>query len=322
MDRLYPNFYSLHATAPAEPLEPRFKRRSWNAFPENAFMPYTVYTPVQDATLQRRTLQRCSSEAPASRRISTFLPDNPTNQDQRDEESNIMNDNMDESSSSISPIPPIAIVKPTLGRMDSVRRVHRPQPCYGVAVSTDMPPPCMQMSTPEVYFSSNPSFKQPATSLPRRRNQLRRERLTPTVRHSVFEYPNVVDYGPLQDNDHTLRRRARRQPESINTAPISRRPFRNGHEGSQLHNANLVSSMTSQVVSSEEEHSNVMMISNTLPPACIRSERPRRVNHERACLVSNFEQSLANMAQRLQSLTVSAAEKVRQTLPLLKKCLM
>ncbi|KAM3181018.1 hypothetical protein ACTXT7_015171 [Hymenolepis weldensis] len=28
-----------------------------------------------------------------------------------------------------------------------------------------------------------------------------------------------------------------------------------------------------------------------------------------ACLVSNFEQSLASMAQRLQSLTVSAAEK-------------
>nr|CDS33157.1 neuron navigator 3 [Hymenolepis microstoma] len=309
MDRLYPNFYSLHATTPAEPLEPRFKRRSWNAFPENAFMPYTVYTPVQDATLQRRMLQRCSSEAPTSRRISTFLPDNPTNQDQRDDEGNIMNDNMDESSSSISPIPPIAIVKPTLGRMDSMRRIHRPQPCYGVAVSTDMPPPCMQMSTPEVYFSSNPSFKQPATSLPRRRNQLRRERLTPAVRHSVFEYPNVVDYGPLQDNDHTLRRRARRQPEAINTAPISRRPFRNGNEGSQMHNPNLASCMASQVASSEEEHSSVMMISNSLPPACIRSEHPRRVNRERACLVSNFEQSLANMAQRLQSLTVSAAEK-------------
>lgn len=284
MDRLYPNFYSLHATTPAEPLEPRFKRRSWNAFPDNAFMPYSLYTPIQDTTIQRGIRQRCSSEAPASRRISTFLPDNPTSQNQREDDDNLMDDNMDESSSSISPIPPIAVVKPTVGKMNNSRRIHRPQPCYGVSVSNDMPPPCMQMSTPEVYFSSNPSFKQPATSLPRRRAQLRRERPIPVVRHSVFEYPNVVDYGPLQDNDLTLRRRARRHPETINTAPISRRPFGNGNEGNQMQMPNAsshASSMASRMVSGEEEQSNVIMIPNSLPPVCIRNERLRRVNHGR-----------------------------------------
>lgn len=280
MDRLYPNFYSLHATTPAEPLEPRFKRRSWNAFPENAFMPYTVFAPVQDTTTIQRRRQRCSSEAPASRRISTFLPDNPT----QDDTDNMMDDNMDEPSSSVSPIPPIAVVKPTFGRSDSARRIHRPQPCYGTSVSNDMPPPCMQMSTPESYFNSNPSFKQPTSSLPRRRTQVRRERPIPVARHSVFEYPNVVDYGPLQDSDLTLRRRARRHPETINTAPISRRPFGNRNELNQMQSQNTTPSMSNQVISSEEEQSNGMMMSDSLPPVCVRSDRPRRVNRERVNL--------------------------------------
>lgn len=280
MDRLYPNFHSLHA-APAEPLEPRFKRRSWNTFPENSPMPYSLYASIQDTTLQTQRRQRCSSEAPASRRVSTFLPDRTVNQEQEVDD-NLMDNTLDEPPSSISPILPIAVVKPTFGRMDGSRRIHRPQPCYGVSIASDLPPPCMQMSTPEVYFTSNMGFKQPASSLPRRRIQMRRERPLPVVRHSVFEYPNVIDYGPLQDNELTLRRRARRHPETINTAPISRRrPFRN--EGG-LHQMQVPNGTSDQAISREEGQSNIMIMSNSLPPMCVYSGRLRKSNRERVNL--------------------------------------
>ncbi|VDM33087.1 unnamed protein product [Hydatigera taeniaeformis] len=307
MDRLYPNFYSLHAT-PVEPLEVRFKRRSWNAFPENPPLPYTVYTSVQETTLQSHRHQRCSSEAPTSRRVSTFLPDN-SNIDDEEVDDGAGEDGVEETTNSISPIPPIAVVKPTVGRMDG-RRIHRPQPCYGLSalpsLSNDLLPPYMQMSTPEVYFNTHgPSnFKQPTVSLPRRRTQLRRERTLPAARHSVFEYPNVVDYGPLQNavmQDLTLRRRSRRHPEASATAPLSRRrPC-----GSSAAIVPLTSRPS--IAIEVEQLSTPLTMPKPQPPLCGRMERQGRST--RACLVSNFEQSLANMAQRLQSLTVSAAEK-------------
>ncbi|KAL5104269.1 Neuron navigator 3 [Taenia crassiceps] len=308
MDRLYPNFYSLHAT-PAEPLEPRYKRRSWNAFPESPLFPYTVYTPVQEATLQNRRHKRCSSEAPTSRRVSTFLPDNNNNINDDEVDEGTMEDAVEETTNSTSPIPPIAVVKPTVGRMNG-RRIHRPQPCYGLPAlpssSTDLLPPYMQMSTPEVYFNSlgSSSIKQPTASLPRRRTHLRRERVVPIARHSVFEYPSVVDYGPLQNavmQDLTLRRRVRRHPEAVATAPLSRRGPFGGSVG-------LVPTPPRPTIASEVEQSSTQpVMPKPQAPLCGRMERQSRTT--RACLVSNFEQSLANMAQRLQSLTVSAAEK-------------
>ena len=269
MDRLYPNFYSLHAT-PVDPLEPRLKRRSWNAFLDNPHLPYTVYAPVQEVPRQSSRRQRCSSEAPISRRISTFIPDNNNN---HESDVNIeLKANVDDQTDDISPIPPIAVVKPTVGRIDG-RTIHRPQPCYGLpalSTSNDLPPPCMQMSTPEVFFNSSScsSFKHPTLSLPRRRTQVRREKPMPVVRHSVFEYPNIVDYGPIQSGamqDLTLRRRSRRHPELIATAPISRRMLftdGNGAPGSMS--------------CGEVERSNGLVMSNSLPPVCARSEAPRR----------------------------------------------
>lgn len=278
MDRLYPNFHSLHAT-PAEPLEPRFKRRSWNAFPENPLLPYTVYTPVQEATLQKRRHQRCSSEAPTSQRVSTFLPDSKANNINDDEvDDGAIEDAVEETINSVSPIPPIAVVKPTVGRIDG-RRIHRPQPCYGLpslpSLSNDLLPPYMQMSTPEVYFNSlgSSSFKQPTASLPRRRTQLRRERAVPVARHSVFEYPNVVDYGPLQNavmQDLTLRRRVRRHPEAVATEPLSRRRPFGGFAG-------IVPTTSRPTLAGEVEQSSAQLVMpNPQPPVCGRMERQGR----------------------------------------------
>ncbi|EUB61736.1 Neuron navigator 3 [Echinococcus granulosus] len=296
-----------HTDHGEEPLEPRFKRRSWNAFPENPPLPYTVYTSVQEATLQHRRHQRCSSEAPTTRRVSTFLPDSNSNDDEVD--AGVMEDAVEETTTSISPIPPIAVVKPTVGRIDG-RKIHRPQPCYGLPAlpssSHDLLPPCMQMSAPEAYFNNlcSSSLKQPTASLPRRRTQLRRERAVPVARHSVFECPSVVDYGPLQNTvlqDLTLRRRARRHPEAAATAPVSRRRLFGSSAGM------LPATLRPPIATEEEQSSTLMAMPSLLPPVCGRSERQGRST--RACLVANFEQSLANMAQRLQSLTVSAAEK-------------
>ncbi|BHF82850.1 positive regulation of invadopodium disassembly [Sparganum proliferum] len=85
MERYYPNFYSL-ASAPSEPLDPRFKRRSWTLGlqapgPLGLELPQpdpTAGSPYETTVSGHRPparAQRCSSEAPVSRRVSTFLPD-------------------------------------------------------------------------------------------------------------------------------------------------------------------------------------------------------------------------------------------------------
>ncbi|VDD82664.1 unnamed protein product [Mesocestoides corti] len=265
MDRFYPNFYSLQSV-PAEPLDPRFKRRSWNAFPDASILPYTLYS---QEVPQNRQHQRCSSEAPAVKRSSTFISQDAKNDIQDD----------DLTTTSVSPIPPIAVVKPTMGGIAG-GRIHRPRPCYGSALrpAVDLPPLCMQISTPEVAFSSlcQQNIQRPNGTLPRRRsqqNRQRREVVKPAVRHSVFECPNVIDYGPLQPSvqsqELTIRRRARRHPELVSTEPVSRR---------RLFGTLTTQSVpfTDELMSNEDQSSS--LVSESLPPVCVHSERLRRGN--------------------------------------------
>lgn len=242
MDRFYPNFYSLQS-APVEPLDPRFKRRSWTLGLGGA----QKLQQQQQSQKQKNPpqlpvrSQRASSEA----RISTFLPEPGT---------------------------PVAVVKPNCGIVNPV--ALRPQ--FRV-------PMCMPMATSQVgreqYFSTTDSSetstlsRQPrrqarVQTLPRRpkpdmiveqqHHPQQQQQRQPayfarkdedatqslTRRHSLFEYPvHVVDYGLMasvaasqtpmtvqssilpnqtidRQSDLTLRRRARRRTQQSNGGEI------------------------------------------------------------------------------------------------------
>lgn len=287
MDRFYPNFYSLQSAA-AEPLDPRFKRRSWNpncyitdsSSPVN-FLPYMLpyqHQPDLSSTTQTRRRQRCSSEAPASRRVSTFLPDA--------EESSVTNSN--------SPTPPIAVVKPTMGEAVSPSHIlYRPRPCYGPVNDFPPPPPCMQMSTPEVVFHSNNRPSPSTGTLPRRRQ------IIPvgfSRRGSQFvEYTNgIVDYAskvpPVQDL--TLRRRARRHPELMATEPLARRvtrlPQSRLTQPIVIENVENEAMMRSTMNDMNEEEEDTLLMSETLPPPAAYIERPRRNRRVRCIRGSRY----------------------------------
>ncbi|VDL98157.1 unnamed protein product [Schistocephalus solidus] len=209
MERFYPNFYSL-SSAPAEPLDPRFKPSSW-ALGLQALGPLGLERPPLDPTVGLATYdgstvsgrersvrtQRCSNEAPISRRVSTFLPDALTkNESDSQQTSAVISDLALRSQNGFPVTPstlrtPMAVVKPT--------------------VSGLLPYPSQVASS---------------------------------QRHSLFEFPTrIADYGPLTASplstvraktnavsprlpeNWSLRRRARRHPELVTTEPLGRRQF-------------------------------------------------------------------------------------------------
>uniref|UniRef100_A0A183THG7 PH domain-containing protein n=1 Tax=Schistocephalus solidus TaxID=70667 RepID=A0A183THG7_SCHSO len=231
MERYYPNFYSL-SSAPAEPLDPRFKRRSWTlglqapgplGLERPPLDPTAGLATYDDSTVSGRErsvrTQRCSSEAPISRRVSTFLPDALTNNERDSQQTSAVISDLTLRSQNGFPVTPstlrtpVAVVKPTVsgllpypsqGRLvapvairPQPKHWQRPQPLSRVpVVATTLSQPRKSTLPEGLNDVTQPQLVPPPPAPP----------LTPAVgsRSPVFVCPFPTRTGVLGGNQQQL----------------------------------------------------------------------------------------------------------------------